>query len=329
MRRRQFIAGLGGAAAWPLAVRAQQADRVRRIGVLMGWAEGDPVPRSFLAAFVRELMRLGWGIGSDLQIEQRWTNGESGRVAPLAKELVELNPDLILSSTTPVTVALHRETSTIPIVFAGMSDPVGAGVVASLARPGGNITGFINVEDTLGGKWLRLLKEIAPGIKRAAMMFNPDTAPGGGSYYLGSFEAAARSLAVEPVTMRIRGDDEIENSITSLGHQQAGLVVMADSYMLVHRGAVISSAARHSVPAIFEPSGFAREGGLMSYGANFSDICRRAAGQVDRILHGSKPVDLPVEIPVKFDMIINMKTAKALGLTVPNTLLVSADEVIE
>jgi putative tryptophan/tyrosine transport system substrate-binding protein len=302
---------------------------VRQIGVVMGWSERDPVARSYLTAFVRELARLGWGVGSKLQIEQRWTNGEFDLAGRLAKELVELKPDVILSNTTPVTVALHRETSTIPIVFAGVSDPVGAGVVASIARPGGNITGFINVEDTLGGKWLRLLKDVAPRLSRAGMMFNPDTAPGGGGYYLGSFETAARSLAVEPVVVRVRGDDEIENAITSLGRQQAGLVVMAESFMLVHRTTIISSAARNQVPTIFEPSSFAREGGLMSYGSNFSDIFRRAAGQVDRILRGSKPVDLPVEIPVKYDLVINMKTAKALGLAVPNALLVSADEVIE
>jgi len=311
-------------------VRAdQQGERIRRVGVLMGWSEHDPVARSYLAAFVQELRRLGWEIGVNLEIEERWTNGELQRAVPLAKELVNLKPDVILSNTTPVTIALHRETIDIPIVFAGVSDPVGAGVVASLARPTGNITGFINTEDSLGGKWLRLVKEIAPGISRVAMIFNPDTAPGGGSYYLGSFEAAARGLAVEPIAVQVRGDDEIEKAITALGQQQAGLVVMADSYMLVHRGTVISSAERNKVPTIFEPSSFAREGGLMSYGVNFADLFRRAGGHVDRILRGAKPSDLPVELPVKFDMVINMKTAKALGLTVPNTLLVSADEVIE
>jgi putative ABC transport system substrate-binding protein len=234
-----------------------------------------------------------------------------------------------LAGTTPATAALHRETSTIPIVFGAVSDPVGAGFVTNLSRPGGNITGFINVESSLGGKWLGLLKEIAPDIKRAAIMFNPDTAPGGGSYFLGSFEAAARTLSIEPNTVHVRSVADIEMAITSLGHQQAGLVLMTDSFLGVRHQTIIALAAREKVPAIFEPSFFVKNGGLLSYGVDYADIFRRAAGHVDRILRGAKPADLPVEFPTKFELLINLKTAKALGLEVPPTLLARADEVIE
>jgi putative ABC transport system substrate-binding protein len=333
MRRREFIAGLGGAASapalWPLAARAQQGERVRRIGVLMGWSENDPEARFNFAAFVLRMAQLGWVEGRNLRIDQRWTNADVDRARAFAKELVALAPDVILAGTTPVTAALSRETGEIPIVFAVVSDPVGAGFVAGLARPGGNVTGFINVEAAMGGKWLALLKEIAPQIKRAAIMFNPDTAPGGGSYFLGSFEAAARSLAVETVTARVRSDADIETAIGSLGRDRAGLVLMTDSFIGIRQPAIISIAARNNVPAIFEVAGFARSGGLMSYGPNLADIFRRAAGHVDRILRGAKPADLPAEVPTKFDLVINLKTAKALGLSVPLTLLATADEVIE
>jgi len=328
MKRREFIAGLGGAAAWPLAARAQQPDRMRRVGVLLGWADSN-LFRSLLAAFLQELAHFGWVDGRNVRIELRLTNAEIDRIAPFAKELVELKPDVILASTTLVTAALQRETQSIPIVFAVLADPVGAGFVASLARPGGNITGFIDAEAAIGGKWLDLLKKIAPNIKRAAIMFNPDTAPGGGNYYLGSFEAAARSLAIEPISVRVRSDAEIETAITSLGRQQAGLVLMDEPFMGVHRGTVISSAARSNTPAIFKAESFVKEGGLISYGPSSEDIFRRAAGHVNRILRGSKPSDLPVELPIRFNLFINLKTAKALGLTIPETLLATADQVIE
>jgi putative ABC transport system substrate-binding protein len=282
MRRREFIAGLGSAAAWPVAVRAQQAERMRRISVLMGWSESDPVYRAAFGAFVEALARLGWTVGGNVRIEQRWTNAEFGRIAPLAKEVVALRPDVILASTTPVTVALHRETNTIPIVFVTVSDPVGSGLVASLSRPGGNITGFINVEETIGGKWLGLLKQIAPGIKRAGIMFNPDTAPGGGGYFLGSFEAAARTLAVEPVTLPVRSDAEINTAIVALGRDRAGLVVMTDSFMGVHRGTVILATARNNVPAIGEAPPFVKDGGLVSYGPVTTDLLARAAHHASR-----------------------------------------------
>jgi putative tryptophan/tyrosine transport system substrate-binding protein len=328
MRRREFIAGLGSAAAWPLVAQAQR-DQIRRLGVLMGWSESDPQYRADFVGFREALAQLGWTVGSNLSIEQRWTNAEFARIAPLAKELVALNPDVILSSTTPVTAALHRETNTIPIVFAVVSDPVGAGLVASLPRPGGNITGFINVENTLGGKWLGLLKEVAPRIKRAGLMFNPDTAPGGGSYFLRSFQDTARALAVEPVTMPVRSDTDIDIAIDALAGGMAGLVAMSDSFISIHRRSIISAAARNNVATINDIPVFVRDGGLLSYGPLNGDLFRRAAGSVDRILRGAKPAELPVQLPTKFELAINLKTAKALGLTIPETLLATADEVIQ
>jgi putative ABC transport system substrate-binding protein len=327
MRRREFIAGLG-AAAWP-AVGLAQGERVRRVGVLMGWSESDPALRASFTAFVEALAQLGWAAGGNVRIEQRWTNAEFGRIAPLAKEVVALQPDVILASTTPVAVALQRETSATPIVFVTVSDPVGAGLVGSLSRPGGNITGFINVEESMGGKWLALLKQIAPDIKRAGIMFNPDTAPGGGGYFLGSFEAAARTLTVENVTLPVRSDAEINDAIVALGRERAGLIVMTDSFMGVHRGMAILAAVRNNVPAIGETPLFAKDGGLVSYGPHTGDLLARAAYHVDRILRGAKPSDLPVEVPTKFYLAINLRTARALGLTVPETLLAIADEIIQ
>jgi putative ABC transport system substrate-binding protein len=297
--------------------------------MLMGWTESNPEYRSRVTAFVQGLAPLGWADGRNVQIDIRWTNGDVDRARILAKEMVGLQPDVILATTGPGTAALHRETSTLPIVFVIVSDPIGAGFVANLPRPGGNVTGFINLEAAMGGKWLELLKEVAPRLTRVAIMFNPDTAPGGGTYFLGSFEAAARSMKVEQITVRVHSDAEIETAINSLGREQAGLVVMDDSFMSVHRGTIISSAARNDVPATFDVLGFAREGGLMSYGSNANDLFRRSAAYVDRILRGATPGDLPVQLPTKFDLVINLKTAKALGLTVPANLLAIADEVIE
>jgi putative ABC transport system substrate-binding protein len=329
--RRDFITLLGGAAAgWPLAARGQQPERMRRIGVLMGWSENDAQFRSWIDTLVEGLAQLGWGDGRNVQIIVRWASGDVRRMRTFAKELVELQPDVILGGTTPVTAALQRETRTIPIVFVVVADPVGAGFVAGLPHPGGNITGFLNAEAAIGGKWLEMLKEIAPHVTRVAIMFNPDTAPLGGAYFLGSFEAAAQSLGVEPITAHVRSDDEIEAMITSLGGGQSGLVIMTDSFMGVHRGTVISLAARTKVPVIgADLPSFAREGGLLSYGASLRDIFRRAAPYVDRILRGASPGDLPVQAPVKYELIINLKTAKTLGLEVPPTLLARADEVIE
>jgi putative ABC transport system substrate-binding protein len=331
MERRTFISLLGGVAVvWPTAARAQQLERVRRIGVLMGWAESDPDAQAALVAFFKGLQELGWADGRNLRIDLRWAAGDIGRMQEFAKELVALRPEMILANTTPVAKALHKETQSIPVVFVIVSDPVGAGVVASLSRPGGNITGFINVETAMGGKWVELLKELAPAVKRVGIMFNPDTAPGGGSYFMGPIEAAARSFGVEAIKTPVRSDGEIETVIIGLAREPgSGLVVMTDGFMTVHRGSIIPLAARNNVPAIFAEAFSPREGGLMSYGANVKDIFSRAASYADRILRGARPADLPVQTPTKFELVINLKAVRALGLNVPPTLLARADELIE
>jgi putative ABC transport system substrate-binding protein len=328
MRRREFIAGLGGAAAWPVVARAQQQPgRVRRIGVLMPGDENDPLWKPRLSAFTQALADLGWTDGRNVRMDLRWGRGDPNRIRALAQELVDLQPDIILTNTTPATVALQRETRTIPIVFATLADPVASGIVARLDRPSGNITGFANGEATLGGKWLELLSEVAPGLKRVAIMFNPDTAPV--SAFMPSFQTAARSLKVVPITTPVHGDVEIETAIIDLGREPGGgLVVMPDVFMEVHRVPIILAAAGNNVPAVYDSS-FARDGGLLSYGVDRVDLFRRAASYVDRILRGAKPGDLPVQFPTKFEMAVNLKTAKALGLTVPQSILLTADEVIE
>ena len=319
---------LGSAAAWPLVARAQQGDRVRRIGVLMACDENDPVGKRRFSAFTQALADLGWTDGRNVRMDLRWGGGDINRIRALAQELVGLQPDIILTNATPATVAVQRETRTIPIVFANVGDPVASGIVARLDRPSGNITGFANLEASLGGKWLELLSEIAPGLKRAAIMFNPDTAPV--STYMPSFETAARSLKVAPIIAPVHSDVEIETAIIALGREPGGgLVVMPDVFMVAHRAPIILAAARNNVPAVYTLSDFARDGGLLSYGPDRVDIFRRAATYVDRILRGAKPGDLPVQFPTKFEMVVNLKTAKALGLTVPETLLATADEVIE
>jgi putative ABC transport system substrate-binding protein len=327
VRRREFIAGLGGVAAWPLAARAQQ-ERVRRIGVLASGDENDPEMKLRLSAFTQALADLGWTDGRNLRMDLRAGSGDIKRIRALADELVGLRPDIILASSTPATIALQRETRTIPIVFANVGDPVASGIVASLNQPGGNITGFAILEASLSGKWLELLSEIAPGLKRAAIMFNPVTAPL--SVYMPSFETAAQSLKVVPIIASVHSDVEIETAIVALGREPgAGLVVMPDLFMVVHRMPIISAAARNNVPAVYSRSEFARDGGLLSYGPDQVDTFRRAASYVDRILRGAKPADLPVVQSTKFELVINLKTAKALGLTIPETLLATADEVIQ
>jgi putative ABC transport system substrate-binding protein len=248
-----------------------------------------------------------------------------------AKELVSLQPDVILTDTTVQTAALQRETRTIPIVFVTVANPVEAGFVASLPRPGGNITGFIHLEASMASKWLELLTEIAPGVKRAAILFNPDTAPSGGSYYLPPFEVTARLLKVEPISAPVRSDAEVEKVMISLGHEPGGgLVVVPDgAFTFAHRAPIILLAAQNNVPAVYRATIFVRDGGLLSYGPDFTDLYRRAAAYVDRILRGAKPADLPVQLPTKFEMAVNLKTAKGLGLTVPQSILLRADEVIE
>jgi putative ABC transport system substrate-binding protein len=328
MRRREVIVGLGGTVAWPLAARAQQGDRVRRFGVLMSPDENDPLTKAYVSAFTQALADLGWVDGRNLRTDLRWGGADINRIRALAQELVGLQPDIIAANGTPATAAVQRETRTIPIVMVNIADPVASGLVARLDRPSGNITGFANNEASLGGKWLELLSEIAPGIKRAAIMFNPDTAPV--SVYMPSLETAARSLKVVPIIAPVHGDVEIETAINALGREaQGGLVVMPDVFMNAHRAPIISAAARNNVPAVYYLSYFARDGGLLSYGVDQVDIFRRAAPYVDRILRGAKPADLPVQFPTKFEMVVNLKTAKALGLAVPPSILLRADEVIE
>jgi putative ABC transport system substrate-binding protein len=326
--RREFITLLGGAAAWPLAARAQQPERMRRIGVLMSGDENDPLGKSQLSAFTQALAGLGWNDGRNVRMDLRWAGADINRMRALAHELVALQPDIILANSTPATVAVQRETRTIPIVFPHLSDPVASGLVARLDRPGGNVTGFSDLEASLGGKWLELLTEIAPGLKRAAILFNPDTAPV--SAFMPSLETAARSLKVAPITAPVHSDVEIEKAIMDLGREPGGgLVFVPEAWTLGHRAPIILAAARNIVPAVYWQSVFARDGGLLSYGADLVDHFRRAATYVDRILRGEKPADLPVQLPTKYEMVVNLKTAKALGLTVPPSIRLRADEVIE
>jgi putative ABC transport system substrate-binding protein len=328
MKRRTFIAGLGSAAAWPVVARTQQADRVRRIGVLVPYDENDPVLMSRLSAFTQALADLGWTEGRNVRMDLRWGRGDINRIRALARDLVGLQPDIIITNGTPETVALQRETRTIPIVFAAASDPVGSGIVARLDRPSGNVTGFASSEASLGGKRLELLSEIAPELKRAAIMFNPDTAPV--LSLVPSFETAARSLKVVPIIAPVHSDVEIETAIIGLGREPGGgLFVMAEVFTNVHRAPIILAAARANVPVVYSLSEAARDGGLLSYGVDMADTWRRAATYVDGILRGAKPGDLPVQFPTKFELIINLKTAKSLGLTVPQSILLRADEVIE
>jgi len=316
---------------WSQAASAQNPGGVRRIGILLSLAESDPEGKTQLAGFMERLAELGWIDGRNLQAEVRWGRGDVDRIRSFAKELVALRPDVIVAHGTPVTAALHQETRTIPIVFVTVSDPVGDGFVAGLPHPGGNITGFLTSESAITAKMLELLTEIAPGLKRVAMLFNPDTAPGRGAYYLPDFEAAARSTNIEPIAARARSDGEIEAAVALLGKEPSGgLIVTPDYFMLNHIRAITLLVARNKVPAIYPwRSVVATDGGLFSYGPDLSDNVRRGAPYVDRILRGEKPADLPVQVPVKFEMAVNARTAKALGLTVPPSIRLRADEVIE
>jgi putative ABC transport system substrate-binding protein len=329
MNRRDFITLLTGtAAAWPLAARAQQGDRVRRIGVLMPGDENDPESKLRVSSFTQALAAMGWTDSRNVRIDLRWQGDDANRIRALAKELIGLQPDIMVTNGAAATVAVQRETRTIPIVFAVGGDPVADGIVARLNQPGGNITGFANLEATLGGKWLELLSEIAPGLKQVAIMFNPDFPPA--STFMPSFETAARSLKVVSITAPVHSDAEIETAIIALGREPGGgLFVVTDAFTLAHRASIISAAARNNVPAVYNHSFFVTDGGLLFYGADRVDTFRRAATYVDRILRGEKPGDLPVQFPTKFEMVVNLKTAKALGLTVPQSILLRADEVIE
>jgi putative ABC transport system substrate-binding protein len=326
LRRREFVAGLGGAAAAPLSARAQQGNRVRRVGMLNPGDENDLAPR--VSAFIQALSDLGWTDGRNLRMDRRWGGYDINRIRALARELVGLQPDIIVTNTTLTTAAVLRETRTIPIVFVNVSDPVASGVVPRLDRPSGNITGFANLEATLGGKWLQLLSEIAPGLKRVAVMFNPEFPAA--SVFMSPLETAARSLKVEQIITPVHGDVEIDTAIVALGREPgSGLVVMPDSFTGLHRAPIILAAARNNIPAIYADSVYARDGGLLAYGIDRVDTFRRAATYVDRILRGAKPAELPVQLPTKFEMVVNRKTATALGLAIPPSILLRADEVIE
>jgi len=327
--RRELLAALGGAAAaWPVGARAQQPERMRRIGVLTAFAEDDPEIRTRLAAFRQGLEKRGWSEARNVRIDYRFAPA-SAQAQVLAKELVALQPDVILAHSTSVTAALQRESRTIPIVFAAVADPIGSGFVASLPRPGGNITGVMQYEASVTGKWLAMLKEIAPSLVRAAFVANPKTATYY-DYYLQAAEAAALSLRIEPVLTLVENATDIERAIESFASApNGGLVLIPDVAATVHRDLVIALAARHRLPAVYFARYWVAAGGLMSYGNDFVDMFRQAASYVDRILRGDKPADLPVQAATKFETIINLKTAKALGLTVPPGLLVAADEVIE
>jgi putative ABC transport system substrate-binding protein len=311
-----------------VVARAQQGDRVRRIGVLVSGDGSDPGSKLRYAAFTQALADLGWTDGRNVRIDRRGS-GDINQIRALAHELVGLQPDIIVTTPTPATIAVQRETRTIPIVFVNLTDPVASGIVTQLDRPGGNITGFANYEASLGGKWLELLSEIVPGLKRAAVLFNPDTAPAA-SAHMPSLETAARSLNVVPLIAHIHNDAEIETAIIALGREPGGgLIVPPDAFTSGHSAPIIMAAARNNVPAVYAASELARDGGLLSYGPDRTDVWRRAASYVDRIMRGAKPAELPVQFPTKFEMAVNLKTAQALGLTVPQSILLSADEVIE
>jgi putative tryptophan/tyrosine transport system substrate-binding protein len=330
VKRRSFILGFGSAAAWPVVVRAQPSERVRRVGVLLVWDQMDRGGAILFASFSKGLAELGWIDGRNLRTEVRWSAGNRGRMDELARELLSLQPELVFAGGTPATLAFQRETRTIPIVFTSVSDPVGSGFVASLSRPGGNITGFIQAEASMAGKWVELLTQIVPGVRQAAIAFNPDTAPNGGKYYLPSFEAAARSLGVAPITAPVRSDAEVESAMISLAHTSGGvMVLMPDAFAVVHTAQIVMLAAKYAIPVISWYSEYVRKGGLLSYGPNYEDLYRRPASYVDRILLGAKPADLPVQLPIKFELAINLKTAKALGVNIPQSILLTADEIIE
>ena len=328
VRRREFITLLGGAAAWPLAARAQQRERVWRIGVLLPFAEDHPVGQARVAAFVQGLRQLGWTDGHNVRIDYRWSAGDSDNIRKFASELIALGPDVVMAFTSAAVTALRQATSTVPIVFAVVADPVGAGYVESLARPGGNVTGFAAQEYAVGGKWMELLKEIVPRLTRVAVLRDSAIAAGPGQF--GALQAVAPSFGVELRPIDLHDPSGIEHGIAAFAKgPNNGLIVTGSPSATLHRNLIITLAARHKLPAIYYERSFADAGGLISYGPDFIDQCRRAAGYVDRILKGERPADLPVQAPTKYELVINLKTAKALGLQIPDKLLARADEVIE
>ncbi len=331
MKRREFIACLGAAVTmFPFAAGAQQPERMRRIGVLMDTAESNAEGQTRLAAFRDVLRERGWVEGPNLRIDVRWPVGDAERAKRYAAELVALAPDAIFAIANAQLRPLSRETRSIPIVFLGASDPIGGGYVKSFARPGGNITGFTLFEASMAGKWLSMLKEVAPALTRVAIMVNPETGMLRGTFYLREFQTSAAALAVKPMTTTVRNAKDIEATIAELGQDAStGLIVAPDGFMQAYDTFIVGLAAHHRVPTTFGIGNFARSGGLMSYGPDLVEVSRRAATYVDRILRGEKPADLPVQAPTKFELVINLKAAKALGITMPPSLLARADEVIE
>jgi putative ABC transport system substrate-binding protein len=331
MKRREFISLVGSAAAvWPFAARAQQPGRVRRVGVLFAFIDSDPESQARIVAFQQELESLGWSDGHNIQIEYRWANGDAERFRAFAAELVAARPDVIVAHASPSAEALARATRIIPIIFAVVSDPVGSGLAASLSEPGRNATGFTNFATSTGAKWVEFLKALSPRLARVALLFNPATAPGRGSTYLQSVEAAAESFGIDSTHATVSNAAQIEDAIATLSSRpDSALIVMPDVFMTNHRHLITALATRHMLPAIYPFRYFAEGGGLISYGIDLSDIFRRAAGYVDKVLRGATPSSLPIQHPDKFELVINLKTAMALGLDVPRILLARADKVIE
>jgi putative tryptophan/tyrosine transport system substrate-binding protein len=327
MRRREFIGVLGIAAVWTAATSAQEAVRLRRIGVLQDYAEDDQDAHLWFGVFRNELQRLGWREGHNIRIDERWAAGSVERRSGYAADLVRLRPDVLFGEGTPIAAALQKAAGTVPIVFVGASNPVAWGFVKSVAKPGGNMTGFVSFEPALGGKWLETLKEIAPGVLRVALLFNPETHSG---QYFESIEGASHRSGVEVVRLPFRSEPDLERAIAEFARQpNGGLVVLADTGTNVHREKIIWLASEHRLPAVYAHRLFTSRGGLISYGPDRPDQYRRAADYVDRILRGARPDELPVQSPIKFELIVNAKTAIALGLTIPPALLARADELIE
>jgi putative tryptophan/tyrosine transport system substrate-binding protein len=328
MRRRDFIKAIGGtAAAWPVTARAQQPERIRRVGVLFATAESDPQAQSLMSITRQRLEELGWSEGRNIRIEDRWTAGDNDRLRAYAAELAQLKPDVIVGEGTPVVAALQQATHTIPIVFLNANNPIGSGFVASIARPGGNITGFVSFEPAMGGKWLETLKEIAPDVARVALIYNPQTHTG---QHFQSIDSISQALAVKAIRLPFSNAAEIEGALGDFAREpKGGLLVLPDNSTVLHRDLICALAARHRLPAIYPFRRFIASGGLTYYGANPKDMHRKLAEYVDRILKGATPADLPVQTPTRFELVINLKTANALGLAIPPTLLVRADEVIE
>jgi putative tryptophan/tyrosine transport system substrate-binding protein len=331
MKRREIITLLGAAATWPLAARAQQSGRMARIGVLMGLPEGDPEGEKWARALLETLLQLGWIHDKNVRIDLRWGGTDPDRMQKLAKELIDLQPDVIEVTTTPATAAVLRQTRTIPVVFSIVSDPLGSGFVQSFVRPGGNATGFVNIEASVAGKWLALLKELVPHASRARIIFNPKTAPQA-DYYLKLLAAAAPALTLTLDVVRVDSADRIAAAVNELaGQSNVGIVLIPDIFIgaKAQTDLIISLTARHHIPTVYFAPYMVRDGGLISYGVDFSDLQRRAARYVDRVLKGANPQELPVQLPTRFELTVNLKTARALGLEIPATLLGSADEVIE